>query len=101
MLGDRAPVDHGLAMVFAGIFELADVEQAVSGRIKAGFTHQRRDLGFGDADRSIGHQARISKTGSPGQAQKVIPIERTTQAFAIEHRMATDAFGQTPINVDI
>ena len=37
VLGNRASVDHGLAVVFAGVFQFGDGEQAVGGGVEARF----------------------------------------------------------------
>ena len=55
-------------MVFAGIFQLGDVEQAVGGGIEAGLAHQRRQGWLGDPELAVAHQPRVGEAGALGEA---------------------------------
>ena len=98
---DRAAVGHRLAVVFAGVFEFGDLEQAEAGGVEAGLAEQGEEGRVGDRQRTVTHQARIGEAGGARQAHEVVPVEGAAEAFAVEHRIAAHRVGEAAVGIHV
>ena len=101
VFGNRAAVDHRLAVVFAGILQLGEMEQAVGGGEEADRAGAGGERRIGDLQGPVADQAGIGEAGLAGQAQEIVPVEGATEAFAVEHRIVAQRLGHTPVGIDI
>src|SRR5690606_5641182 len=87
MPGDRALVDHRLPVVLTDAFQFRQFEQSIGGAVETCLAKAHLDIRVLDRDRAALHQARVAKAAETCQVEKIVPVQRTGQAFAIQHRI--------------
>ena len=73
----RAPVDDGLAVVFAERFEIPELEQTIGGGEESDIPGSSHQIPVLDTDGTVGDQSRIFKAAGSGDLEKIVPVQRS------------------------
>src|SRR3989338_1559716 len=101
MIGDRAAIDHCLPVIFASGFQTIQFEQPIGGRVETQITHTWCQLRIGYLQRTAFDQPWAGKAMSLRQTDKVVPVQRSTQAFAVQHGIVAYSVRHPAVGIDI
>src|SRR5688500_4922082 len=97
----RAAIHDGLAVVFAGWLQVVQLEQAVGSGVKTYVPCSRSKFRVTNSDPSVVYQSGVGKAVRTGKVEKIVPVQRTAQAFTVQHRVRSKLTWNTPVGINI
>ena len=88
MMRDGASINDSLTVILASGLEVIKFEQSICCRVKTDVSGPYGQFSVIYRDPAVVNQARIAKTVGAGQLEKIVPVQRTSQAFTVQYRVA-------------